>query len=406
MMTNHSTRSQLNIIDKQRLPEASVVMSVFNGEAYLEESLRSILEQSYANFEFVIVDDGSTDKTWDILQDYKKIDSRIKLFRLRENLGTSKALNVALKLAQGKFIVRQDADDISLRDRLLIQISFLENNTNIGLVGSRVMMINPEGDEIKIAFTIEENDEIKKTLLDYMCLCGPTFVIRRSHFEKAGYYFMDDMSYSEDYDLCLRMAEVSQIYNLNEVLYLYRQHSASVSQSQRYKQLKNKSIALERAITRRSGSKKPEPELRYKMARDYFRTSVLGFYNGETEEAQKYLNHSILLYPKIIEDKNLIEKVIEHYKPTDSNDSTLKFIEGVFSNLLPDTSIMRQVKRKLMSRVHMKFVFDGLHTNDYRNIRNHIWNGIKNDPLWLLNRGVLKILISQYLDKGSSYHLV
>lgn len=388
-------------MNEQGLPKVSIVMSVLNGEDYLEPSLQSILTQTYTNFEFIIVDDGSTDRTPEILQKYRSLDERIKLIQLSENIGTSKALNAALKTIEGEFIVRQDADDISSPDRLEKQITFLLDHPKIGLLGCKVMLIDRFGEEIKTAYTIEENDQIQSTLLDYMCLCGPSIVIRRSHFEMAGFYFTEDMSYSEDYDLCLRIGEVSQLHNLNEVLYYYRQHSGSVSHSQRLRQLKNKTIALERAVYRRSGSNVP-PELLYKIARDYFRTAVLCFCNGAIEEAKDHLNHSISLYPSIINDKALIEKVIEINKPVNSNEAGLDYVETIFSSLIPNTVITRKIKRKMISRIHMNHVFKGIQTNDNQLIKNHIWKGIKDDPGWLLNRGILKTLVMQLIQINSS----
>ena len=116
--------------------KVSVIMSVFNGENTLEESIESILNQTYSNLEFLIVDDQSDDKTYQILENYKNKDSRIKVFKNNENIGLTKSLNILLKQSKGFYIARQDADDISTVDRLYKQIDRL-NETNRQCVTTR-----------------------------------------------------------------------------------------------------------------------------------------------------------------------------------------------------------------------------------------------------------------------------
>src|SRR3990167_10971452 len=107
-------------------PKISVIMSVYNGMPFLKEAVASILKQTYRNFEFIIVDDGSRDKSWEYLKSLK--DTRIKLLKNGRNLGLAASLNKALKKAKGDFIARMDADDVSFPQRLETQIKFLEKN--------------------------------------------------------------------------------------------------------------------------------------------------------------------------------------------------------------------------------------------------------------------------------------
>jgi len=374
-------------------------MSVYNGEKYLEDAITSILNQTYEDYEFIIVDDGSNDTTWNILKKYQDLDNRIIAFRFPVNYGTSQALNAALKIARGEIIARQDADDVSIPQRLEKQISYLEEHSEIGLLGCRVLMVDEYGNGLREAYTLVENDEIQTTLLDHMCICGPTFVINRRYFEQAGYFFTEDMSYSEDYDLCLRMGEITNLHNLDEVLYHYRQHPQSVSYTKRYQQLRNKTIALERAGIRRFGSHNMSSEFLYTVSRDYLRTAILGFYNEDFNEAQKFLKRSQSLFPSIIEDQRLVEEIVRNYTPKNSIESAIKFTEELFSKLLPTNSKLRKLKNTMIARLHMEHVFIGVETNNYFLIKRNIWKGIQYDPTWLLNRGVLVTVLKQISNK-------
>jgi len=116
--------------------KVSIVMSVYNAQKYLDEAIESILNQTYSNFEFIIINDGSTDKSLEIIENYAKKDSRIIVIN-RENKGLIYSLNEGIRKANGKYIARMDADDISLPQRLEKQVEFMEKNKNIGICGTQ-----------------------------------------------------------------------------------------------------------------------------------------------------------------------------------------------------------------------------------------------------------------------------
>src|SRR3989338_5597380 len=127
----------------KRDPKICVIMSVYNGLPYLKEAVKSILNQTYKNFEFIIVDDASRDKTWQFLKSLK--DKRVKLIQNKKNLGLAASLNIAIRLAQGDFIARMDADDISLSNRFEEQIKYLTKHQEIDLCGTWVPLIDDTG---------------------------------------------------------------------------------------------------------------------------------------------------------------------------------------------------------------------------------------------------------------------
>ena len=126
-------------------PKISVVMSVYNGTPYLRECIESILNQTCKDFEFIIIDDGSSDNTWKILTEYANQNQQIKLFKNEENIGLTKSLNKGLKLAGGEYIARQDADDVSLPDRFELQTRFLDAHLEVGALGSSAEVIDEQG---------------------------------------------------------------------------------------------------------------------------------------------------------------------------------------------------------------------------------------------------------------------
>ena len=187
-------------------------MSVYNGQPFIAEAVESVLKQTYQDYEFIIVDDGSIDDTWQILSNYGERDKRIILLRNQPNAGVVRALNKGLDQSRGEIIARHDADDISHPDRILKQVEFLDLHPECGLVAAVPQLIDRSSSPLgPSGFTATENEEIQHELLDHMCLCGPTILIRRECLKAAGFYFSLGLDASEDYDLCLRLAEVTQL---------------------------------------------------------------------------------------------------------------------------------------------------------------------------------------------------
>ncbi|MEF3307186.1 glycosyltransferase family 2 protein [Paenibacillus sp. GYB003] len=211
----------------------SVVMAVYNGAAYLERSVNSILAQTYGNFEFIIVDDGSTDRTWDILSRFS--DSRIRTCRLPANCGTPTALNIAVEEAETEWIAVQDADDISVPERLAVQAEYIRNNPELIAVGAKISCFGEDDIDPKRLRRAESNlnyglsrEELYRNRYFVCAMCHGTAMYSRTRFFKAGGY---DPEYriTHDYDLWLKMFQLGPIEKIDRVLYRYRVHSGSLS---------------------------------------------------------------------------------------------------------------------------------------------------------------------------------
>jgi len=205
--------------------KVSVVMSVYNGEKYLREAVDSILGQTFRDFEFIIVDDGSTDHTWTILQSYD--DSRIVLLRNQENIGLTRSLNKGLAAARGEYIARMDADDVSLPKRLEKQVAYLDAHPEVGLLGTWVEIIGERGERLSVLRRPVDPLFITWSLLFDNCLVHSTVMYRRSLVGKLGGY--NPSRYAQDYDLWSRMSLETQIVKLPEVLVSWRSHPAGIT---------------------------------------------------------------------------------------------------------------------------------------------------------------------------------
>ncbi len=210
-----------------KTPQISVLMPVYNGEKYLTEAIPSILSQTFKDFEFLIIDDGSTDKSAEIILSLK--DPRIKYIANEKNMGLPYSLNRGLDLAKGKYIARMDADDIALPKRLQKQAGFMDTHPDIAVLGTWTRTFGGDRAE-SVHKYFAKDDDIRASLLFNTSLAHPTVMLRKSTLD--AYQLQYDASYryfEEDYDLWVRMSKKNQLANLPEVLLKYRLHNKSVT---------------------------------------------------------------------------------------------------------------------------------------------------------------------------------
>ena len=219
--------------------EVTVLMSVYNGEKYLQESIESILNQTFSDFEFLIINDGSTDSSRDIILSY--FDNRIKLIDNKENIGLSKSLNIGIHRAKGKYIARQDADDISHLERLEKEIHFLSSKPGYAAVGCSINIIDKKS---KIKGSIQKpisNESIHNTLKQNNCIAhGSVLMKKRCLFEVDLYD--ESLGAAQDYDLFMRLSEKYKLANLPDLLYCWRNLKSNVSN--RNRQLQNLCVKI------------------------------------------------------------------------------------------------------------------------------------------------------------------
>ncbi len=218
--------------------KVSILMCVYNGESYLKEAIESLLGQTLNDFEFIIVNDGSTDKTSQILSEYAAQDARIVLVHNEKNLGLEKSLNRGLAVAKGEYLARQDVDDVSLPNRLELQTRFLDSHPEVGALGTAVEVINRQGSTIGEDYLPIDHESLQALLLINNFLHHSTLMARRSLMQVLGGY-NEDMRYVEDYDLWLRLSRLSRLATLPDILLRRRIDNSGITSTNREKQLKN-----------------------------------------------------------------------------------------------------------------------------------------------------------------------
>lgn len=216
-----------NIENNQR-PLVSVIMAACNAEKYIDEAILSIKNQTYTNWELIIIDDKSNDRTSLIIGNYSKEDKRIKIVRNIIREGQALARNKGVATSNGKYIAILDSDDIALSSRLAIQVEFMENNMDVSLVGSHVELINSNGNKIRIKAKPCDTLSIHFCLILQSQFIHSSVMIRRDAFEWAGGYD-NDYLYAEDYDLWSRLCDRYTLINIDKVLTKFRVHEESVT---------------------------------------------------------------------------------------------------------------------------------------------------------------------------------
>jgi glycosyltransferase involved in cell wall biosynthesis len=204
-----------------------VLVTVYNGERFLEQTIESVISQSFSDWRLLIVDDMSTDKTPQIIQHYSEIDSRIISLKGKHQ-GVAAAANIGLDAITAPLVARLDADDVCLPNRLQIQYDYLKANPDLTAVGSDVYLIDENNRRLRRRKAAQGWQNIQNILKTRNCMCHPSSMIRTAVLKNIGGY-REKFKNSLDYDLWLRLSEVGRIDNISQDLLLYRRHSEQIS---------------------------------------------------------------------------------------------------------------------------------------------------------------------------------
>lgn len=239
------------------VPEISVLLCVYNGEAYLVECLESILNQSFTDFEFIIVNDGSTDRSLELLTEFAQKDNRIKLINKTENSGITASVTEGLKHCRGKYIARMDQDDVSLPDRFLKQHHYLESNPQIDVLGSSLAFIDRDGNLTGKTLIRPTDPMVIRLQMYYRCVIhNPSVLMRTAYYKNYNLNSQEkDYRAADDYSFWLRENSRHLYANLEEPCLLYRVHqkqtSSEKSRVQMDETLRSAQLAYHELIGRR-----------------------------------------------------------------------------------------------------------------------------------------------------------
>ena len=312
---------------KKNICKVTVIMPVYNCEKYLREAIDSILNQTFNDFEFLIINDGSIDSSRKIILSYD--DPRIRFIDNEKNIGITCSLNKGLQLAKGEYIARQDADDISFPERLEKQVVFLDTYENVGLVGSSPILIDADGNKIKMLKVRTDSKEIKESLFRTNQFIHGSVIFRNKCIEQIGSY-REAVKFCEDYDLWLRISESWDVANIREPLYYLRINLNSISVVEKTGQeryaLLARTLAEQRKNTKEDKlatlnteqirnilddispmDKEGEKKI---LADNYFSWSELFYLSGNYPEAKRWLLQSFKNKPESIRSYILFLKII------------------------------------------------------------------------------------------------
>lgn len=210
---------------KQNKPLVSVIVPVKNAGKFAGDAIQSILDQTYKNWEMIVVDDGSSDETGKILKRFARKDPRITVITHKESKGIGASLNLSLTKIKGKFIARMDGDDVSLPNRLDVQVAFLQNNPRIVAVGGQAEMIDGEGEIFAYKHFPTDPQKLREMIMWMVPIQHPIMMTRASAYKKCRY----DESYqtAEDVELFMQLLQYGEFGNVPEVVYQYRKADTS-----------------------------------------------------------------------------------------------------------------------------------------------------------------------------------
>ncbi len=220
-------------------------MPVYNGEKYLREAIDSILSQTYRNFEFLIIDDGSEDRSVEIINSYN--DKRIILEKNEKNIGLELTLNKGIRLAHGDYIARMDCDDISLSHRLERQVRFMDSHPEVAVCGARAEIFGGQSGLFTFPLT---HEEIRCRLLFSCVILHPTVLLRRGFLLDNHIFYDTSQRYktAEDYELWFRISPIGRLANLDDTLLQRRVHDSSIGSTQTAFQIEQTDLLLKEQL--------------------------------------------------------------------------------------------------------------------------------------------------------------
>lgn len=303
-------------------PTVSVIIPTYNRAHLVGRAIQSVLNQTYNDFELIIVDDGSTDNIDDIIKDFQKKEKRIKYIRHEKNRGGSAARNTGIKASRGEYIAFLDSDDEWLKEKLKRQIKVFKNaSSEVGVVYTGFLVIDERSNEIKRIFTPKKRGYIYKDLLFEVCVgtCS-TLVIKKECFNQVG-MFDEKLPAHQDWDLEIRISKYYKYNFIKTPLVKYYLHTIQIS--------KNFNAKITSLYTVLEKNIKDVKKHRYIYCENYFKLSKLYLILGKTKESRKCLFRAIFIYPlSIIKKYKLIFRCLFGMKVCEK----IRSIKGCLKN--------------------------------------------------------------------------
>jgi len=371
------------------MKKVSIIIPAYNQSHYLGEAIQSVLDQSYTELEIFVVDDGSTDDTPQVAQSFG--DRRIH-YLYQENRGLSAARNTGIRNSNGEYLSFLDSDDKFLPDKLAILVDELESHPEICLAAGQAILIDENGQSIGKPFDKPIPSDLRKLLIGNPLHVG-SVILRRDCQERVGYFDEGLRSY-EDWDMWLRLAKAGfQMRWVPRPVSYYRFHTAQMTRIG--SQMTKATFAVLDHVFDDPNLPESWEVLRpqaYSSA--YLRAAAQAYLAKDYQQAREDLRQAVALNPELLTgDAHHLADHFLAWTDLPKVADPLIFLEDIFTNLPEEAAVLRRHRRQHLGSAAIQIAFGSYMSGDYRRTRSAVLYAIKNKPQWIMNRGVLSILM-------------
>ncbi len=369
--------------------KVSVIIPAYNQGLYLKEAIQSVLDQTYPNFDLVIVDDGSTDDTAEVVHRFR--DQRIR-YIYQENRGLSAARNTGIQHSDGELLTFLDSDDLFFPDKLEVLVAELEQHPEVGFVAGQAVLIDEYGNPLGEVFNTPLPDDPARLLLwNPLHVCS--VMVRRSWIDQVGLFDERFRAY-EDWDMWLRLARAGcPMRWMPHPVSMYRFHTSQMTQD------RERMTTATFAVLAKVFSDPTLPE-HWKDLKDlayanaYLRAAIQAYRVGDFQDGQLALSEAIRLDPELCADgaKELSRRLSALADSPKIHDK-LTFLEQVYRHLPNHLSALEKRKKSDLGQFAVNQGFAAYQRDDWALARYYLMRAILYQPRWLMNRGVLAILL-------------
>ena len=385
------------------LPLVSVIIPTYNRKMYVQEAIDSALAQTYPAVEIIVVDDGSTDGTGEILK--ARYDERIQ-YVYQDNQGESAARNKAIRLSHGQYIALLDSDDVWLPTKLEQQVRLMECQPEVGLVSCHALQIDAQGNLTRTT-PLRPQQTTNIVPLEILILNSPlycsTVLMRRSHLDEVG-LFTEEIRYGEDRDLFLRVATRCKVGFVCEPLISLRSHTDAqsrplVSKHEIERRFAERLKIIDRVFPLFRGDDQTLAALKARaLAKEYARGAISISVYGEYARGTTLLYQAVNMDPATWQDGERVADLVLRHAVALGKERTITdaihFVEQVYTHL--PTNLHNwdtRFRHRILGELHIEFGFLQYKRGELSSVLRYVWKGVRYDPSWLRNRGVLSIAL-------------
>lgn len=370
------------------MPAVSVIIPAYNQGEYLKRAIQSVLEQTFSDFEVIVVDDGSTDSTPDVVKEFT--DPRIHYIR-QENRGLSGARNTGIRNACGCYLSFLDSDDLFLPQKLALLTTAFEQQPGIGMAAGQAVLIDEKDQPLEKTFKSHMPCDCAELLLGNPFHVGSVLLLK-SWQEKVGFFDESLRSY-EDWDMWLRLAKAGcQMITIDQPVSLYRFHTAQMTRNGA--QMTRASFAvLEKTY------QDPDLPARWHQVRDlayanaHIRAAAHGYLAHDYDLGQSHLQTAVNLNPVFLQDVQSLANRLSGLTELPKTSDPLQFLEDIYDHLPPSLDQLYKRRNQDLGRSAVNLAFKDFHSGQYLLARKRLLKAIQYRPNYLFNRGVLSVLL-------------